>query len=59
MSRYQISFGDGSKDHIPVAETLLVAEAVHAVLSDARAAGGLNILRGALPPAIKHRFAGR
>lgn len=39
MSRYLISFGDGSKDHIPVAETLLVAEAVHAVLSDARVAG--------------------
>jgi hypothetical protein len=49
MSRYLISFDDGSMDHIPEGDMPAVGEAAHAVVRAARAAGvwifGGGILR--------------
>ena len=39
MPRYLISFDDGSMDHIPDADWPAVAEASHAVVREAKAAG--------------------
>lgn len=39
MPRYLISFDDGSMDHIPKEELPAVAEATHAVVREAKAAG--------------------
>jgi hypothetical protein len=39
MSRYLISFDDGSMDHIPEEEMASVGEAAHAVVREARQAG--------------------
>lgn len=39
MTRYLISFDDGSMDHIPAEDFPAVGEAAHAVLRDAKAAG--------------------
>lgn len=49
MTRYLISFDDGSMDHIPEADMPAVGEAAHAVVRQAKAAGvwifGGGILR--------------
>jgi len=49
MTRYLISFDDGSMDHIPDEDWSAVGEAAHAVVRDAKAAGvwifGGGILR--------------
>ncbi|MBM3729017.1 MAG: hypothetical protein FJW40_26770 [Acidobacteria bacterium] len=39
MARYLISFDDGAMDHIPEADWPAVAEASHAVVREAKAAG--------------------
>lgn len=39
MTRFLISFDDGSMDHIPDSEWAQVAEDAHAVVRDAKAAG--------------------
>lgn len=39
MTRYLISFDDGSMDHIPEQDWPAVGEAAHAVVSQAKAAG--------------------
>src|SRR4029079_13632500 len=39
MSRYMISFDDGSMDHIPDEDWPAVGEAAHAVVREAKAAG--------------------
>ena len=39
MTRYLISFDDGSMDHIPEAEMAAVGDAAHAVLAAAKDAG--------------------
>jgi hypothetical protein len=39
MTRYLISFDDGSMDHIPEEDWVEVGEAAHAVLREAKAAG--------------------
>jgi hypothetical protein len=47
MTRYLISFDDGSMDHIPEADMPAVGGAAHAVMREARAAGAW-ILGGGL-----------
>ena len=39
MTKYLISFDDGSMDHVPEADFPAVGEAAHAVLREAKAAG--------------------
>ena len=49
MTRYLISFDDGSMDHIPEGDWPAVGEAAHAVVREAKAAGvwifGCGLLR--------------